>query len=95
MQAQVEVELLREQAAAGDLVRAHVDEAGLAQVHPNRSVWSPQGERHLIEATRGKRLNLLAAMLSKPLLGSLVRSFLRLPLQINDLPVMFTHRTYW
>ena len=43
---------------------AYVDEAGFAQVHPNRSAWTPQGERHLIEAKRGKRLNVLAAMLS-------------------------------
>ena len=43
---------------------AYVDEAGFAQVHPNRSAWTPKGERHLIEAKRGKRLNVLAAMLS-------------------------------
>lgn len=46
------------------MVLAYVDEAGFAQVHPNRSAWTPQGERHLIEAKRGKRLNVLAAMLS-------------------------------
>lgn len=43
---------------------AYADEAGFAQVHPNRSAWTPTGERHLIEATRGKRLNVLAAMFS-------------------------------
>ena len=41
-----------------------MDEAGFSQVHPNRSAWTPKGERHLIEAKRGKRLNVLAAMLS-------------------------------
>ena len=46
------------------MVLAYVDEAGFAQVHPNRSAWTPVGERHLIEAKRGKRLNVLAAMLS-------------------------------
>jgi len=46
------------------MVLAYVDEAGFAQVHPNRSAWTPQGECHLIEAKRGKRLNVLAAMLS-------------------------------
>ena len=56
--------MLRRQADQGDIVLAYVDEAGFAQVHPNRSAWTPQGERHLIEATRGKRLNVLAAMLS-------------------------------
>lgn len=43
---------------------AYVDEAGFAAVHPNRSAWTPLGERHLIEAKRGKRLNVLAAMIS-------------------------------
>ena len=33
-------------------------------IHPNRSAWTPSGERHLIEAKRGKRLNVLAAMIS-------------------------------
>lgn len=43
---------------------AYVDEAGFSAVHPNRSAWTPKGERHLIEAKRGKRLNVLAALLS-------------------------------
>lgn len=43
---------------------AYVDEAGFSQAHPNRSAWTPTGQRHLIEAKRGKRLNVLAAMLS-------------------------------
>ena len=55
---------MRAQAAAGEILLAYADEAGFAQVHPNRSAWTPKGERHLIEATRGKRLNVLAAMLS-------------------------------
>lgn len=62
--AQAEVNAQRAQAAAGEIVLAYVDEAGFSQVHPNRSAWTPIGERHLIEATRGKRLNVLAAMLS-------------------------------
>ena len=43
---------------------AYVDEAGFSSVHPNRSAWTPTGERHLIDAKRGKRLNVLAAMIS-------------------------------
>ena len=43
---------------------AYVDEAGFAAVHPNRSAWTPKGERHLIEAKRDKRLNVIAALLS-------------------------------
>jgi len=62
--AQAEIETLRAQAAAGEIVLAYVDEAGFSQVHPNRSAWTPTGERHLIEAKRGKRLNVLAAMIS-------------------------------
>jgi transposase len=62
--AQVEIEMLRQQAANGEMVLAYCDEAGFSQVHPNRSAWTPVGERHLIEAKRGTRLNVLAAMLS-------------------------------
>ncbi len=62
--AQAEIEGLRAKAAAGEIVLAYVDEAGFSQVHPNRSAWTPTGERHLIEATRGRRLNVLAALLS-------------------------------
>ena len=46
------------------MVLAYCDEAGFSQVHPNRSAWTPIGKRHLIPAIRGKRLNVLAAMLS-------------------------------
>jgi transposase len=62
--AQGEIEMLRQQAASGEMVLAYCDEAGFAQVHPNRSAWTPIGQRHLIEAKRGTRLNVLAAMLS-------------------------------
>lgn len=41
-----------------------MDEVGFSQVHPNRGAWTPCGERHLIEAKRGKRLNLLGALFS-------------------------------
>jgi hypothetical protein len=50
--------------ATGSIVLAFSDESGFSQVHPNRNAWTPLGETHLIEATRGKRLNVLAAMLS-------------------------------
>ena len=55
---------MRQQAADGHLVLAYVDEAGFSAVHPNRSAWTPKGERHLIEAKRSKRLNVMAALLS-------------------------------
>ena len=62
--ATVEIDALRQQAADGHLVLAYVDEVGFSAVHPNRSAWTPKGERHLIEAKRGKRLNVMAALLS-------------------------------
>ena len=55
--AQAEIKTPRAQAAAGEIVVACVDEAGCSQVHPNRSAWTPAGERHLVEAKHGKRLN--------------------------------------
>ena len=58
------IEMFREQAESSETVLAYCDEAGFSQVHPNRSAWTPVGERHLIEARRAKRLNVLAAMLS-------------------------------
>jgi transposase len=61
---QIEIELLRKRAEKGEMVLAFSDESGFSQVHPNRNAWTPPGETHLIEATRGKRLNVLAAMLS-------------------------------
>jgi hypothetical protein len=59
-----EIDKLRAQAQAGDIVLAYLDEAGFAQVHPNRSAWTPRGEQHRIEAPRGERLNVMAALLS-------------------------------
>ena len=63
-QAQTEVAELRAQAAKGEIVLAYADEVGFSQVHPNRSAWTPRGGRHLIDAKRGKRLNVLGAMIS-------------------------------
>jgi len=63
-QAGIEIAALREQAEAGEIEVAYVDEAGFSTVHPNRSAWTPVGEQHLIEARRGKRLNVLGALCS-------------------------------
>jgi len=57
--AQKEIEVLEEQAKAGDRVLAYVDEAGFECIHPNRSAWTDKGQVH-----EGKRLNVLGAMLS-------------------------------
>ena len=44
--------------------RAYVDEAGFAHAQPNRNAWTEKGGVHLITAERGKRLNVLAALIS-------------------------------
>ena len=64
--AAVDIEALRARAAAGEIVLAYADEVGFVQAHPLRSAWTRRGSehRHLIEAKRGKRLNVLGALLS-------------------------------
>ena len=56
--------MLNERARQGEIVLAYADEAGFECVHPNRNAWTLRGQTHVIEATRGQRLNVLAAMLS-------------------------------
>ena len=48
----------------GEIDMAYCDEAGFAQAHPNRSAWTPVGECHASTAQRGKRLNVVGALLS-------------------------------
>ncbi len=55
---------MRQPAQDGEVTVAYLDEAGFAQVHPNRSAWTPVGEQHAIPAVRGQRLNVIAAFLS-------------------------------
>jgi transposase len=62
--ARIDIAALCERAEAGEIEVAYLDEAGFSTVHPNRSAWTPVGERHLIEAKRGKRLNVLGALCS-------------------------------
>jgi transposase len=62
--AQVEIEELKKRALEGEMVLAYVDEVGFAKAHPNRGVWTLKGARHLIEAVRGARLNVMGAILS-------------------------------
>ena len=63
-QAAIEIQALNDQAANAEIELAYLDEAGFSAVHPNRSAWAERGTCHLIEAKRGKRLNVLAALLS-------------------------------
>lgn len=62
--AQEEISELRKSADVGEIVLAYLDEAGFSAIHPNRSAWTRIGLQHLIPAIRGKRLNVLAAMMS-------------------------------
>lgn len=62
--ARQDIEELRRRAQAGEIELAYLDEAGFAQVHPNRSAWTQVGEQHCIDAPRGERLNVMAAWLS-------------------------------
>ena len=55
---------MKARAQAGHIELAYLDEAGFAQVHPNRSAWTPCGQQHCIDAPRGQRLNVMAAWLS-------------------------------
>ena len=41
-----------------------MDEGGFAQAYPNRSSWTEIREVHLLTASRGNRLNVVAALMS-------------------------------
>lgn len=53
-----------EKSKRDEITLAYLDEAGFASAQPNRSAWTKTGEVHLITAERGKRLNVLAALIS-------------------------------
>ena len=48
----------------GEIDLAYCDEAGFTQTHPNRSAWTPVGQCHASTAQRGRRLNVVGALLS-------------------------------
>ena len=52
------------QAERNEITIAYMDETGFALAQPNRSAWTPIGKCHKIDANRGKRLNVIGAMLS-------------------------------
>jgi transposase len=52
------------QAQGGAIELAYVDEAGFAPQPPNRSAWTQSGETHAITAKRGRRLNVIGALLA-------------------------------
>lgn len=55
-QAWVEIAELFQQAEAGEIELASVDEAGFSAQPPNRSAWTKRGATHAVEAKRSKRL---------------------------------------
>jgi hypothetical protein len=63
-QAQQEIDELIQQAKAGKIELAYVDEAGFSAQPPNRSAWTKSGEAHAVMAKRGQRLNVMGAFLS-------------------------------
>lgn len=64
LQSRLEIEEMRAQAERGEITLAYVDESGFSLAQPNRSAWSLLGTCHKIDANRGKRLNVIGAMLS-------------------------------
>jgi len=63
-QARQDIAGLIQQAQAGEIELAYVDEAGFAPQPPNRSAWAKSGEVHTVTAKRGQRLNVIGALLS-------------------------------
>jgi transposase len=55
---------MKDQVERDERILAYVDETGFALAQPNRSAWTPVGKCHKIDANRGKRLNVIGAMLS-------------------------------
>ncbi len=60
----IEIKEMVAAAQCGEIEMAYVDEVGFAQAQPNRSAWTLLGERHMIDARRGQRLNIVGALLS-------------------------------
>lgn len=63
-QAQSDIDAMLAAADRGEIVLGYCDETGFASAHPNRSAWTPVAECHKCDAARGKRLNVVGALLS-------------------------------
>ena len=63
-QAKLEIEDMLTAVERGEIDMAYCDEAGFTQAHPNRSAWTPVGQCHASTVQRGKRLNVVGALLS-------------------------------
>jgi transposase len=66
IQAKQQLTELRAQATRGEIDLAFADEAGFDQVSPNSYAWTDIGQehRHQIDAYRGSRINVIAAIFS-------------------------------
>jgi transposase len=62
--AKIEIDEMLAAVERGEIDVAYCDEVGFTQAHPNRSAWTPVGECHAITPQRGKRLNVVGALLS-------------------------------
>lgn len=63
-QSRQDIDHLIQQAQAGEIELAYVDEAGFAPQPPKRSAWTKRGETHAVTAKRAQRLNVIGALLS-------------------------------
>jgi transposase len=68
----IEIEKLHKSMEKGDIELAFYDETGLNPTSLNQDAWTAKGKTHCCEAKRGKRLNVLGAMLSSGKLVSYV-----------------------
>ena len=64
IRAQIEIKEMTAHAERDKIILAFMDETGFALAQPNRSAWTHVGKCHKIDANRGKRLNVIGAMLS-------------------------------
>jgi len=58
-QAQLDLNILRKQALGGDIILAYVDETGFVATPNKRYAWTKQGDVHVIDAVRSKRVNVM------------------------------------
>ncbi len=82
-QAKQQLTDLKEQAARGEIDLAFADEAGFDEVSPNSYAWTQIGQehRHQIEAHRGSRINVIAAIFSN---GSVSANFSKKTMKAFD-----------
>ena len=83
LQSKQQLTELQERARKGEIDLAYADESGFDQVSPNTNAWSPVGQnnRHLIDAKRGSRINIIGAIFSN---GTAAAEFSDKPIKSSD-----------